>query len=115
MTAERPDFQSDSKARHVVKLNPAFQEIMRDDALITLPGETLGALPTLAQQLEAELTASSDGTIVNNPTIGGKTPEEIGELIQEHFDNLTPEQFDVNNRRANPHMYPETSQVDGAK
>lgn len=90
MTAERPDFQSDSVIRHAVKLNTAFQEIMRDDAQDTLPGDTLGSLPTLAQEFETKLTASSDGTIVNNPTIGGKTPAEIEEpvLSQELRDRL---------------------------
>jgi hypothetical protein len=59
------------------------------------------------------VTAQGDG-LTTSSTIGGKTPAEIGDLIQEHFDTVTPEQFEANNRRANPHMYPETSRVDGA-
>lgn len=49
--------------------------------------------------------------IANPDRIGFIDPQVAGKLITEHFEHLTAEQFDANNRRANPHMYPEASQA----
>lgn len=78
---------------------------------MTLEGEPGLARPQLPDKKAIEIT--TEEAVAGADRDGFIDPQVAGEIIAEHFIDLTPEQFDANNRRANPHMYPNTPKARG--